>query len=488
MAKRTISTWKFMRRDEPILIILSLSLVFRLIALFCSGGFLHSDEIFQTVEQAHRISYGYGIVPSEFLGEEYAHLTNKSWGERSFFFPLVLSFFDSLNPFGHSVLWLRFLLSLFSVFIPLLIYKIGLEVYDQEVAFFAGLMASFWWELLYFSSRTLSTPFATPFLLASIYYATRREPNPFLSGIFLGIAFMVRFPTLLVLIPALFYLGKGSVKFLSGLFLVFLLQGLLDLFTWGIFLHSPVEFLRYNFFGEGSYLFGEEPFTFYLVKFAEHWGPLILLALPYLVYAAVFGTREEKFLSDAFLIPLFFFSWVPHKEYRFVFFLVPFLILFFSRALIISLKKSKVRHHRVLALLFVFSLALSLNQNWSPKKDLCSAMEFVGKQDDLKSLLVFDTWSETCGYSYLHKRVPIYFFPAQDEFLPGVNEVANLTYLRRLIREEVNYVICTSEKSGTVLDFEANTGLNVTEICLNETSPYFEEFKRIGSSIILRRR
>ncbi|RLG16010.1 hypothetical protein DRN62_04200, partial [Nanoarchaeota archaeon] len=299
-----------------------------------------------------------------------------------------------------------------------------------------------------------------------------------------------RFPTLIISAPILFFLGEKSPGFLLGLLLALTFQGFLDLFTWGGFFHSPIEFTYYNFFGEGSYLFGEEPSEFYLVHLASHWGPLILVSLPYAIYAGVFGTRKEKLLSDSILLPLFLFSLVSHKEYRFIFFLIPPLILFFSRGLFLFLKKFKAKKEylRVLLFVFILSLALSLGRNWSPKKDLCSAMELVGKQDDLKSLLVFETWSETCGYSYLHKDVPLYFFPAQDQWLPKINEVRNLTYLRQLVREEVNYIICTSEKSGTILDFEANTGLNVTEICLKETSPYFEEFKRIGNTIILRRR
>ena|GEM_PF-2577213 len=486
--KASIFSWKFTRRDE--FLILLLSLLFRLFSLFYSGGFLHSDEIFQTVEQAHRIRYGYGIKPLEFRSEEYRDVIDWSWGERSYFLPFLLSFFDFLNPFGYSTLWFRLVVSLFSALIPFLVYKIGLEIYGREVALFSGLVATFWWDLLYFSSRTLSTPFATPFLFLSIYFALKKKVNPFLSGIFLGIAFMIRFAVLVAFLPLLLFFKKGKSGLLSGFLLMLLLQGLIDAVTWGEFLHSPLEFIRFNFFGKGAELFGVKPFHYYLVALLDHLGPLFLVALPYSLYASVFGRYREKLLCDILFLSLLLFSCVAHKEFRFIFFLVPILLLFFSKGLYALLRKFSLRkeYFKLVFFVFIISFWLGSKFNWSPKKDLCSAMEFVGKQDDLKSLLIFETWSETCGYFCLHKNVPIYFFPAQADWTPEINEVKNLTYLRQLIREEVNYVICTGEKSQSILDFEGEAGLDVLELCLNETSLHFAEFKRFGRAIILKRK
>jgi len=451
---------------------------------------LHSDEIFQTVEQAHRIRYGYGIRPFEFRSREFKDVVDWSWGERSYFFPLLLSFLDLLNPFRYSTIWFRFVASLFSALVPLLMYKIGLEIYGKKVALFSGVVATFWWELLYFSSRTLSTPFATPFLLLSIYFALRKKANPFLSGVFLGIAFMVRFTVLVVLPPLLLFLGRKMTGLMSGLLLMLLFQGLLDVVTWGGFLHSPLEFIRYNFFGEGTKLFGEEPIEYYLVSLLNHLGPLSLVAFPYSAYASTLGNRKEKLLSDIFFLSLLFFSWVPHKEFRFIFFLIPIFLLFFSRGFYLLLSKFSLRREYFKLIFFVFLVSLWLGSklDWSPRKDLCSAMELVGKQEDLRSLLVFETWSETGGYTYLHRDVPIYFFPAQEIRLPEINEVEDLPSLRKLLEGEVNYVICTSEKSEFLMNFEERVGQDVLKICLNETSPYFEEFKRIGNTIILKRK
>src|SRR5437867_11717627 len=47
--------------------VFALGLAVRLLPVFVFPGINHQDEIFQTVEQAHRLVFGSGIVPWEFV-------------------------------------------------------------------------------------------------------------------------------------------------------------------------------------------------------------------------------------------------------------------------------------------------------------------------------------------------------------------------------------------------------------------------------------
>src|SRR5437763_13560490 len=52
--------------DNTLLALLALALALRLAAIIAFPSLHHPDENFQLLEQAHRIAFGYGIVPWEF--------------------------------------------------------------------------------------------------------------------------------------------------------------------------------------------------------------------------------------------------------------------------------------------------------------------------------------------------------------------------------------------------------------------------------------
>src|SRR5215469_12943678 len=52
--------------DHTLLILLALALALRLAGIIFFPSLHHPDENFQLLEQAHRIAFGYGVVPWEF--------------------------------------------------------------------------------------------------------------------------------------------------------------------------------------------------------------------------------------------------------------------------------------------------------------------------------------------------------------------------------------------------------------------------------------
>ena len=49
--------------DRTLLILLALAMLVRLAAIIAFPSLHHPDENFQLFEQAHRIAFGYGVVP-----------------------------------------------------------------------------------------------------------------------------------------------------------------------------------------------------------------------------------------------------------------------------------------------------------------------------------------------------------------------------------------------------------------------------------------
>ena len=67
--------------DDRILAFTALAaIVTRLYALLSIPGYRHPDSVFQLLEPAHRLVFGYGIVPWEYV-----------YGMRSWFQPLIIA-------------------------------------------------------------------------------------------------------------------------------------------------------------------------------------------------------------------------------------------------------------------------------------------------------------------------------------------------------------------------------------------------------------
>src|SRR5579872_5069734 len=68
------------------------ALAIRLIVAFESPNIAHPDQIFQVLEQAHRLAYGYGVVPWEFRE-----------GVRSWILPGLFAFIFKTSDFVFRV-------------------------------------------------------------------------------------------------------------------------------------------------------------------------------------------------------------------------------------------------------------------------------------------------------------------------------------------------------------------------------------------------
>jgi hypothetical protein len=179
------ATPPFDRTDATFLaVLLILGLAARAWIAIRFPGVDHPDETFQATEQAHRLVFGYGILPWEFR-----------IGARNWLLPGFVA--GLLKPLAR--IWpnpedyLRALaiafgtLSLLSVWAA---YEIGRR-FGRAHALAAGFAAAVWIELAYYGIRPLGEAIATNFLLVAIALLGREKPTPsriFWGGVALGSA------------------------------------------------------------------------------------------------------------------------------------------------------------------------------------------------------------------------------------------------------------------------------------------------------------
>lgn len=296
-------------------------------------GIYWPDEIYQSLEPAHRLAFGYGLRAWEYVD-----------GARNWTFPaLVAVVMKVASVFGASsperYLWLlRMLFSAFGVVAAwgsyrlAIAYKAAPRLALAGAALFAFNAAS-----LYFSHRAMSEVASLPLLVWGYVFLLEdrledRLTRPRLwwamGASLLGLAVLVRLQNGLFCLGALGILF-GRRKWEQGLFTFAVLCcwafafGLIDKLTWGGWFHSAFKYLQFNVVEGKAAGWGTAPFSYYArVAWTAVQGPalVLLLTLPFAIRRSLGLTLT----CIAFVVAL---GLTPHKEFRFV---VPALPLLFA--------------------------------------------------------------------------------------------------------------------------------------------------------------
>jgi phosphatidylinositol glycan class B len=501
---------KKITKKLPLIVILIVSMIIRFVAAWFSEGFVHPDEVFQSIEMAHFWIYGeYGngnTIPWEFDEiHEYG-------GARSWFFVIILvaifRFMLLLGATDPLVLFFiaRFTLAMFSMMTVIIAYLFGKEIFDERVGLVSAFLCGIWWFFPFWASRTMTDSISSDLLFLSIFliYKSFKMGNKikkrflytFFSGIVLGIAFMLRFPSGLMGLPLFIFLliqaiieirsdrkasGDKSFKkimsylmpvigFTFGGILMILTQGILDLVTWGDFLQSPINFFMYNIVEGSSAAHGVAPWYQYFRGFFTDFG---LYYLPILLVFFIIGLsfkeklKTKGFIGTLIIFWIVLFSAIAHKEFRFIFIVLPLIFIFTANGILkfvnlIEKKPYKQITFGIILTIFCTSSVLIATVHkdwmWDYNSGICNAMCYVGKQEDSERVVVFETVWYTGGYAYLDKDIPTYFIKINPW---TVSELYNSTYLRSVYEANGTYCVVREDEMHYISTILEDLGLNI---------------------------
>ncbi len=403
--------------------ILIIAFSLRLYGFLSYPNIHHPDELFQYLEQAHRLVFGYGIVPWEFRD-----------GTRSWLFPGFLAGLMKLSaglgysqPEAYGVL-IASVLSVLSLSVVLSGFLWAYRVQGIAAAFITATLCSVWFELIYFAPKTLTEVVAAHTLVIAVYLAwpgrmTDNQWRLFAAGLLFGLTVSLRVHLSPTLIVAAIYICRLEfrtkwVPLAAGVMLVIFLAGMLDTLTWGYPFYSFVENIRVNIMENRSHLYGIEPWSFYLKKWVAIWGPA---TLP-IVFFSLLAIRRNALLGLILASILLTHMLFAHKEYRFVYPAIPFIVMLAGLGtaevfgkLQLHLK-SRLAAHITLAGIILSWSALSavqafsgaFNGNWYLHANALSASAVLRDREDLCGVGLPDggIWYFSSGYTYLHKNVP----------------------------------------------------------------------------------
>jgi GPI mannosyltransferase 3 len=417
-----------------LLVLLSVGL--RLVPIVVEPSINWWDEVFQSTEQAHRLVYGYGLVPWEF-----------QLGMRSWLLPgLVAGILELARLIGDGP----------DVYLPVITAVFGLLAsapvvccflwarrwYSLPAAFAGAAIVAIAPELVYFGARAFSETVAAHLLVIACFLVIPDEATPsrrrlFAAGILLGLVCLLRIHLApAVLLVALWASPRAWHARLPALVLGGLLAGIfgaaLDWATLGYPFASLWRNFLFNVVDGVSTGFGTEPWNYYLLGEAALWGSAGLFVL----LAIGLGARRLPMLFAAALVIIAVHSGFAHKEYRFIY---PAAVLMtvlagLGIAQLVEwatawLARQGIRQPAaatICALLLTGYSSLLMFRVWNGETmvhlrsrvhDNLLAAAYVRHLPPFCGLGLWGEkgldWARYGGYTYLHRPVPIYW-PEDD--------------------------------------------------------------------------
>lgn len=327
--------------EKPLHLIVFLALIVRLVAVMFSQGYGMHDDHFLVIEISQ--SWADGTDYGDWLPKSQV---NPQPGGHSFFYPgLHYYLFKACQMIGFNdpvlkMYLVRLIHALFSLLIVIYGYKITKRLSNTRTANQVGLFLALLWFVPNMSVRNLVEIVCIPFLMISTWQLLVAEErkhklfNYFIAGIVMGLAFTIRYQTMLFIGGAglaLLISGKWKEPILFGfgaLVCIFMTQGLPDMIIW----HKPFcelqEYIKYNIaarhvYGTDNNLMYFEivlgflipPVSFFLFfGFLRTWKKHLLIFLPtaiFFLFHTFFSNKQERFIMSIipFIVILGFIGW-----------------------------------------------------------------------------------------------------------------------------------------------------------------------------------
>ena len=399
-------------------------------AVALSGDFvLHPDEIMQYLEPAHRLAFGNGVIYWEYF-----------YGARSWIVPGaiagILKLFDAVGlgqPFWY-VGGVKLALCALSLVIPASMYVFARRHFGENTARVALVAGAFWYELAGFAHKPMTEFVAAAPLLGLLALCVRRSVDDTRSvwlAAFLAVmataARMQYAPLSAVLLGVVFVRTGKKMQIVLAAAGFALVVGIFDAVTWdgGLF-HSYITNLRFNLHVDPLRV-TQPAFYQYLWWLLLAGGGLSALCLA----TALCGPRRYGFVIGLIVLTLLVHSLAGHKEYRFVFLVIP-LWLLIGADLVTRIAARAERPGRLTGLAAAVFAAVSfagiLNalpyqqrvyRAWSSETEYKSfvrnqdpafrAYRYLARAPGVTAVWHVDRhYYALPGYYYLHRSIPLY--------------------------------------------------------------------------------
>ena len=389
----------------------------------------HPDESFQYLEQAHRLVFGYGLVPWEFR-----------YFIRSWLIPLALAgpmqIGEWLQPGGIAYLVLpRALVAAFNSVTIVAAWFIGARVSRQH-AIVAMAVVAVWLESVLFSVQTLSESMAVACFLpaAALLRSDARLPSIALAGFLMAVSGLLRFQFAPAIAVYAILIAGRDLRIWKGLLIggipVVIGGGAIDL-AMGL---SPYEWIATNYqmnIGqERMRKIGGVSHSRYLIDMVRYWA----FAAPFILLLALLAGKAFRPLLIVALVNIVVHQLIGHKEWRYLWFSMQILLLLaaigsvnLASMTLFGRRFAKPTGHGVTAGIIAVwgaaSLLLATTDAyqlwWRTSGEPSRLAGFAGRDPRVCGLAASHRENVEYGYAFVHRPIPLYLLGSKG--LPSLS-------------------------------------------------------------------
>jgi len=321
--------------DQPLIIIMTLAILFRVLAAIFAKGYGMLDDHFLIIEAPQ--SWVDGFDYNAWLPGSKG---NTGPSGHNFFYPGIHYLLFTLMKWINiqdpqlKMMIVRLLHGGFSLITVYFGYRIVETLEDKRAAKLTGILLALFFFMPWTSVRNLAESTCIPFLMLGFWKMIHHGNSPkhfptwFLAGIFFGLSADIRYQ--LILFPAgvsMLLLFQGRWKETAGVVTgvicsFFLVQTLIDLLIWGYPFAEMAGYIQVNI--TARYDFFTLPWYNYFLTVG---GLLIPPLSLFLFYGFIRGWKRYILIFFPATLFFAFHSYFPNKQERFILPFIPFFIM-----------------------------------------------------------------------------------------------------------------------------------------------------------------
>lgn len=411
-----------------------LVVAFRLVNCFLVQTSFVPDEYWQSLEISHHMVFNYGYLTWE-------------WNEgiRGYSYPLLFAViykilqclnYDSV----HLLIWLpRLFQTILTAFVDVKFFHLMGNLENSDTArwmFICHLSSWFTW---YCCTRTLTNTMEMTLSLLALCVFPLPGSKPQSSSKYLtlvALAVLVRPTAIIVWFPLLiyhFWKEDNKLKLITCYYapigtLAIVISTIIDCIFYGKWTFVQFNFLKLNIFHGVADFYGSHPWHWY---FTQGFPAVIGPHLPLFLHGCALGFRRYKILLFSIVWTISIYSLLPHKEFRFIYPVLPFCMVFCG----ISLASLKTWRRTAAVVLVVSNLIPALYTGLIHQRGTLDVMGHLQGLCDTNSdlniqpnVLFLMPCHSTPYYSHLHCPIRMRFLECPPSLGEGYVDESAIFY------------------------------------------------------------
>ncbi|MGG9971527.1 hypothetical protein ACQ33O_07005 [Ferruginibacter sp. SUN002] len=411
-------------------IILVIALAVYCITAYNSHGYIQEDEHYQIIEFAQ---LKLGLTQPQQLPWEF-HQQMRSAFQPGIAYTIfsICKLFSTTDPYILAFI-LRFLTALLAISIITQFVRSTLNLIEERYQKVYIAASYLFWFLPFINVRFSSEAWSGIFFLLAIAIALRNRPQYVLTGIFLGISFLCRFQSAILSISLFIWLAlikkesaTNILKIFSGAVIIFLLGIMIDRWFYGNFTFTSWNYFYNTILDDTTKDFGHSKLYAYIKVILVR--PSILIGLPLIFSLLILFIKDRRNLFLWIAVPfIIIHSFIPHKEYRFLFPLMNFIpIIIIMGIQLLKIKQSRtvsIIVNTILIISFMANAIILIGVATRAADGRVAISKYLHKNYSDKPIKVFYTyWSD-----YFTPEIPANFYKEKNVELVRVSSIQDIT-------------------------------------------------------------